>query len=179
MRVSLPLTPAQPPPLPPGYPVAAAPMAFAAPATQSTLTYTFDPTKQTPKDRVRAAIGDRGPDDWQRSDEEIVATVDLEGGDEILATAVLCEELAAEYAKRIDSYSESGGISVRWGERIRTWLALAENLRKAYETAAAAQGGVAGALVRPGADGWGSEYVRDCAAYGALFGPIDRVGWTR
>ena len=177
MRVRLPLTPPPPPVPPPGYPVAAT--ALAAPAPQTTLTYTFDPLLGTPTDRVRAAIGDRGPDDWQRSDEEIVATVDLEGGDEILATAVLCEELAAEYAKRIDSYSESGGISVRWGERIRTWLALAENLRKAYETAAAAQGGVAGALVRPGADGWGSEYVRDCAAYGALFGPIDRVGWTR
>lgn len=162
--------------------LAVAPLAgIAAGATVSpTLTYTFDPSLALPRDRVRAAIGDRDMADPLRSDQEVDATVAFCGEDELLATAVLAEGLAAEYARRVDSYSESGGISVRWGERIRTWLVLAENLRAAINAATidAGSGGVDAVAVRLGAGGWVSEYVADLAAYEALMGPFDRVPWT-
>lgn len=126
---------------------------------------TFDNTLPTPKDRMRAAVGDRDvPANALRQDEEYEAVWVQQGGDERLATAVVAEGLAAEYAQRVDAFAESGGISVRWGERVKTWLALAAGLREALAASAtgAGAGMVTAVLVRPPEGGWDSEYVRAC-----------------
>jgi hypothetical protein len=138
-----------------------------APASATTLTYTFDPLLTTDKDWVRAAIGDRDMTDPLRSDQEIDATIALDG-DRLLATATLAEGLAAEYARRVDSFSESGGISVRWGERVRTWLALAAGIR-ASSAATGGTGAVEGIAVRLDGGVYVGEYARGCTPCGGTW----------
>lgn len=127
------------------------------------MTATFDLTLATSTDRMRAAVGDRDvPDGALRQDEEYEATYLLAGGDERLATALVAEGLAAEYCQRVDAFSESGGISVRWGERVKTWLALAQGIRDGLAAGSAAAGAVSAAMVRVPDGGWPSEYARSC-----------------
>lgn len=122
------------------------------------MTASFSPTLDTAKDRMRDALGDRDvPDGALRQDEEYVARLSL-AGSEALATAQMAIGLASEFAQKPDSYSESGGISVRWSERIKTWLALADTLQKALATTAGAGGGVSGQMVRVPDGGYPSEY---------------------
>lgn len=124
---------------------------------------TFDLTLPTIKDRMRAALGDRDvPDGALRQDEEYYAQLAI-SGDEALATAVMAEGLAVEYARRVDAFSESGGISVRWGERVKTWLALAKAIRDSY-VVSHASGGVDAVAIRAGGFVT-SEYVRPCGGY--------------
>ena len=133
------------------------------------MSATFDVSLGDPVSRVRAAIGDRDvPDNALRSDEEIDATIALSGGDELLATAILAEGLAAEYAQRVDAYSESGGISVRWSERVKTWLAIASAARSQSATGSGAgeSGGVSGVMVRVPSGALTGEYERCGSAWG-------------
>lgn len=132
------------------------------------MTATFDLTLSTPTDRMRAAVGDRDvPDNALRADEEYEATYALAGGDERLAIAIVAEGLAAEYCQRVDSFSESGGISVRWGDRVKTWLALASGIRDSLAAGATAGSGMTAAvLVRVPDGGWASQYVRECGPCG-------------
>jgi len=126
----------------------------------------FSTGLETATDRMRAALGDRDCTHPLRQDEEYEANLAL-AGDELLATAVMAEGLAAEFAQRVDAYSESGGISVRWSERVKTWLALAKGIRDGL--AAAIGGGqlatVEAVAVRANG-GCGSEYVRPCVGCG-------------
>jgi hypothetical protein len=124
------------------------------------MSATFDNTLSRTLDQMRAALGDRDvPDNALRQDEEYAAQLAI-SGDAALATAVMAEGLAAEYARRVDSFSESGGISVRWGERVKTWLALAKSIRDGSVTRQAS-GGVSAVAVRVGGIVT-SEYVREC-----------------
>jgi hypothetical protein len=127
---------------------------------------TFSNGLETPTDRMRAALGDRDTTNPLRQDEEYEANLAL-AGDELLATAVMAEGLAAEFAQRVDAYSESGGISVRWSERVKTWLALAAAIRAglaaAVDTSSLAT--VSAVAVRANG-GWTSEYVRGCSPWG-------------
>jgi hypothetical protein len=126
------------------------------------MTATFALTLDTAKDRMRAALGDRDvPENALRQDEEFYAQLAI-SGDEAVATAVMAEGLAAEYAQSPDSFSESGGISVRWSERVKTWLALAAGIRTGLAAEAAASGAVSAQMVRVPDGGWQSEYVRGC-----------------
>jgi hypothetical protein len=144
----------------------AMPVALAAtPEPLATLTYSFDPTLPTAKDRVRDAIGDRDPAEWLRSNEEIEARL-FQLADELLTVVVMAEGLAAEYARRIDSYSESGGVSVRWSKRVETWLEIAKAGRAqiAEATATGTTATINTAAIRVGPGGYDSEYVRGWTA---------------
>jgi hypothetical protein len=133
------------------------------------MTATFDLTLSTPTDRIRAAVGDRDvPDNALRQDEEYEAQVGLAGGDERLATIAIAIGLITEFGQRVDSFSESGGIAVRWGERKASWTLLIEQLRAAIAADGTGGSGMTGAvLVRVPSGGWSSEYERGC---GRCFG---------
>ena len=88
---------------------------------------TFDPALPTLKDHIRLTIGDRGPDTWLLTNETIQAKLDTLPYPEALAQ--LAEGLAAEFAQNPSSYSESGSMSISWGERVKTWLAIADRAR--------------------------------------------------
>lgn len=92
---------------------------------------------------MRADIGDRGPSDWLRSDEEIAAQL-ARTPDERIATAVLAEGLAAEYARRPDSIGGPDG-TISWRERVKTWIALAAAKRAEVTADAATASGYASA----------------------------------
>lgn len=96
---------------------------------------TYDATLPTAKDRIRSALGDIDIANALRSDEAIVAVVAANG--EPLATAVLAEGLAAEYAQLPDSLS-TGGTSLTWRERVKWWRELAARIRGELATAAVA-----------------------------------------
>lgn len=119
---------------------------------------TFDETLPTAKDRLRRAVGDTAvPDGALRQDEEIFSVLALYP-DEAVAQAAIAEGLAVEFAQKPDSFSESGGVSVRWGERVKTWLALAATLRK---QAALSTSGLAVSLATTRGEDGTSEYVRE------------------
>lgn len=113
---------------------------------------TFDPNLPTAKDRIRRLLGDADVANALRQDEDYVAAIALYP-DEAEAAAFVAEGLAAEFARRPDSISDEG-TSLRWGERVKTWLELAKRL-----TATAA--GEAGVIVIERADAAEqSEYWR-------------------
>lgn len=125
------------------------------------MTATFDATAQTDKDWIRRQIGDAIglPDGALRQDEEIYAVLVRHDGDKFLAMAELAAGLAVEFAEKPDSFSESGGVSVRWGERVKQWnaVALIGRTQAALSTSGMA---VSLATTRGGDDGT-SEYVRE------------------
>ena len=89
---------------------------------------TYNPDLVTALDRVRFAVGDTDveADAAIKPDEEylaVIAAEDTEPG----AIATMATALAAQVMQDPDSYSESGGISLKWSERIKTWLKIAEN----------------------------------------------------
>jgi hypothetical protein len=99
------------------------------------VTATFDPTLVTAKDRLRAALGDRDMTAPLRTDEEYWAQLALTP-DERLATAVMAEGLAAEYAFQPTTVSNENG-TVSWAGRITAWQALAARLYAELKASAA------------------------------------------
>jgi hypothetical protein len=95
---------------------------------------TFDPTLPTKKDHIRLALGDAhanaesGPvADALLPDELISATISIHGYSEALAQ--LADSLVARFAQQPDYMAESGGVTVRWSERISVWKSIAERAR--------------------------------------------------
>jgi hypothetical protein len=130
---------------------------------------TYDQGLPTAKDRARFAVADLDvPDNALRQDENYYAVLAL-AGDERLGIALMAESLAAEFAQRVDSFSESGGISVRWSERVKTWLALAKTIRDAWAVDVGAGEGATVEAVAIRANGTGSEYVRAPSCWGATW----------
>lgn len=97
-------------------------------------TATYDPTHLSVLDRVRFAVGDTdvsvdedsGESNALKPDAEYLAAIDrndIEQG----AIAEMARALAAQVMQEPDKYSEAGGISLSWSDRIKTWLALADN----------------------------------------------------
>ena len=110
------------------------------------MTATFNPLLATALDRIRRAVGDTDvePDtNALRTDEEIVAVVDRTA-DERLAIIEIASGLAVQYAQLPDSISDEG-TTISWRERVKTWLAIADTLRKTLAAEAAADALAAGA----------------------------------
>jgi hypothetical protein len=102
---------------------------------------TFDASLSGPVDRMRHAVGDTDVTvaaDALRQDEtyeaylgfysvSLAATAPSAG--EWKATRDMLRALAAEVAQDPDTYG-SPTLRVQWGERIKTWLSLADTLDK-------------------------------------------------
>ena len=89
---------------------------------------TYAPTLLTAHDRVRLALGDTDTVIPLLPDATVDAAILRHG--EAAAVAVLAEGLAARFAQEPDSITLSG-LSIRWGERVKSWLALASRSRVA------------------------------------------------
>lgn len=117
------------------------------------MAFTYSPQLLTARDRVRHAVGDTDPAAPLREDATIDAFLVIAGEDG--AVAALAEGLAAEFARKPDSIG-SDGSSISWRERVKTWLAVAQQAR----AGGADGGGAAGSFVA-GRDGdAASEYRR-------------------
>jgi hypothetical protein len=95
------------------------------------VSFSFNETLVTTKDIVRAALGDTDEASALRSDEAILATLAMfdEASSPINATiGFLALSLANEYRRRVSSFSESGGISVSWADRVKGWDQLARDI---------------------------------------------------
>lgn len=106
------------------------------------MTASYNNNLLTALDRIRFTLGDTNVDPAENAlkpDEEYLAVID--GADsEAEATALMAEALATQVMQDPDSYSESGGISVSWSSRIKTWLAIAESYRARANVAASTYG---------------------------------------
>jgi len=94
----------------------------------------FDPTLSTLKDHVRLALGDFHSEEISTlvenpllQDEVINAKLTAFGYAEALAQ--LAEALIAQHGQKPDQYSESGGVTIKWGERVASWKLIADNAR--------------------------------------------------
>lgn len=96
------------------------------------MSATYDPTLASALDRVRFAVGDIDVVDTGdgspalKPDEEYLAVLAVEDTEQG-AVATMAMALAAQVMQDPDSYSESGGISLKWSERIKTWLKISED----------------------------------------------------
>jgi hypothetical protein len=113
--------------------------------------WTYVNTLATARDRVRHAIGDTDAGNQLRQDETILALIDQLG--ETGAIAALAEGLASQFAQEPTSFS-SDGLSVSFGERVRTWTALAARI------ATANGGGASAGVLTPATGDSASEYLR-------------------
>jgi osmotically-inducible protein OsmY len=118
---------------------------------------TFDNTLPTARDRARYQLGDTNVAAPLEQDATYDANLALYG--DALAIAVMAEALASRYAQQPSSIG-SQGDSIAWGERIRTWLALAQRIRDEQSVSGAAG---AGSLVGTRCDETYSEYLRPVA----------------
>jgi hypothetical protein len=95
---------------------------------------TYDPALATARDRLRRELGDVGTlkDDAGESlylipDATYDAMLSQHGYNESLAR--LAEGLAAEKAQEPVEYDDEARVRVRWTDRIKTWLAIADRAR--------------------------------------------------
>lgn len=104
-------------------------------------TGTYNPDLLTALYRVRFAVGDTtvADDAAIKPDEEYLAVIAAEDSEEA-AVATMATALAAQVMQDPDSYSESGGISLTWKDRIKTWLSIAKDATARAETAVAGAG---------------------------------------
>lgn len=116
------------------------------------MTWTYAEGMATTKDVVREAIGDTNAAAPLRSDERISATIVrfASASRPIDSTvAFLVSGLANEYRTRPSSFSESGGVSVSWADRVRGWDALVRSLAKGEITFEAGDAPIAGGFAAP------------------------------
>jgi hypothetical protein len=93
----------------------------------------YNPALIDALDRVRRIVGDIDMAMPLMQDEEYNAIL-VAYPNEADAAATVLENLAAQYANRPQSIAEAGGMSVVWGDRAKTWLALALRLRQLRAT---------------------------------------------
>lgn len=135
------------------------------------MAFSYDNTLFTALDRVRHALGDTDIDAPLRDDDTIEAVLILAGTTpdatvvteaETVAIVDLASALAVEYARKPDSYSKSGGISVTWRERVKAWQTLASTLRAGLVTTTSVIEAAASSIgVYRGCELVTSEYVRE------------------
>lgn len=106
------------------------------------MTASYDNSLATVLDRIRFTLGDTDVDpetNALKPDEEYLAVIAATASEEE-AIALMAEALATQIMQDPDSYSESGGISVSWTQRIKTWLALADQYRTRATTSVSTYG---------------------------------------
>ena len=97
-----------------------------------TWIYTGDPSSAS-KDWVRWRVGDVFADDQLVSDEEITAALSDAGSNKDLAGAMICERIAADFAREVDNTVNDGTGNSRTralSQRMNHYLALARTLRE-------------------------------------------------
>jgi hypothetical protein len=120
------------------------------------MAWTYSAALATARDRVRHAVGDIDSANQLRADETIDALLALYG--EPGATAALADGLASQYAQEPTSFG-SNGLSISWGDRVKTWSTLASRIRS--ETAAATGSGATAGVLGGAGEDRGSEYQRE------------------
>ena len=90
------------------------------------MTWTYDPTLATDKDRVRFLIGDTDTTDQQLANEEITYLLTVQSN-VMLAAANAASGLAAKYARKADT--SIGDLSISASQRAAAYLALYEQLK--------------------------------------------------
>lgn len=90
------------------------------------MTFTYDPTLATDRDRVRFLLGDRDATDPHMTDEEIEATL-VVTPDPLMAASQCCQALAASYAFLVNQRQEE--LAVNYSDLFEHFTRLAETLR--------------------------------------------------
>lgn len=85
----------------------------------------YDPTLPTPRDRMRFSLGDIYSPPLR---EDVTYDALLSINSEPLATALMAESLASEYAQNPSSVSV-GGVSVSYATLVSNWQAFAKRIR--------------------------------------------------
>lgn len=91
----------------------------------------FDPTLQTPKDRLRHQLGDTSGVAAQEllPDETYEAALAKFGQNEDRAVLFLAEGLYARYSQQSTSVTLISGVNVRWRDRLKAWELTIEKLK--------------------------------------------------
>lgn len=93
----------------------------------SGATATYDPALPTKKDHIRFALGDTDVTAPMMGDDAILAKLSLFSYPEALAQCA--EALISLFGQQPDSFSESGGVSFKWGARLESWKLIVESAR--------------------------------------------------
>ena len=104
------------------------------------MTWTYDPLLATARDRVRSQLGDVDTPDQQLSDEAIAYYLTAAGNVEHLAAALLADDLAAKYARLVNTSNLS--LSISASDRFAHYQALAKALRSRGNNLGAVLGGM-------------------------------------
>lgn len=94
--------------------------------------YMGDPSASS-KDWVRWRVGDTFDTDQLVSDEEIAAALADAGSNKTLAAAMICERIAADFAREVDKTIDDGSGARRttnYSQRSRAYTALGKSLRE-------------------------------------------------
>lgn len=114
------------------------------------MSASYDPTLPTALDRARFRLGDTtvDPESSALLPDETYSTLLAANATENEAIAQAADALAARYGQEPDQIGLGGEVTIRWGDRVKTWQALAKVLR-GQDTAATAATGTALAQIRP------------------------------
>lgn len=102
----------------------------------------YDPTLPTALDRARFRLGDTtvDPEESALLPDATYLTLLTASATENEAIAQAADALASRYGQEPDQIGLGGEVTIRWGDRVKTWQALARVLRGVDTTAAAATG---------------------------------------
>lgn len=106
---------------------------------------TFDPALRGDLDRMRDALGDTSTDAPLASDFTYMSLLADYGQVWKLAAAAMARRFAAQATPRMNAFSKAGSVSLNWGDRPKSWLAIAAAL-EASHAADTVQTSGAGAL---------------------------------
>lgn len=94
------------------------------------MSWTYNPSQMTPKDRVRLYVGDTNSADPQLQDEEIAAIL-LDAPNVLRAAAEAAETIAAKVAREVTrAVTGASGLSINASDRQQHYLTLAATLRR-------------------------------------------------
>lgn len=91
------------------------------------MTWKFDTSLITAKDKIRHLVGDVNDKDRLIEDETIQAVLTDNGSDLRISAAVIAESIAAQFSRRQNLRID--GFSIDWGERAKAYRDLAASLR--------------------------------------------------
>lgn len=98
-----------------------------------TWTYGGTPGRETPEERrdaVRSLVGDVVQSDQQIQDEEIAFFLAESRENVYSAASLVARNIAAKYARLVDSNVDSGGIQVSYSQRQANYESLANSLKR-------------------------------------------------